>query len=113
MTGYSNRMYTAVKLAPKGRLGVRLGAVCIDAQIPVQIVAQWMGITRQGIYFWFIGETEVAERHHKKVERIIQVLTLALDEKALPAKDLAESLRVVVKYRAKVKTILDAQQEQA
>jgi len=113
MTGYSNRMHTAVKLAPKGMLGVRMGAICIDAQIPVQVVARWMGVTRQGVYFWFTGETEVAERHQKKVERIIQVLTLALDERALPAKNLEESLRVVDKYRAKIKTILDAQREQA
>lgn len=113
MTGYSNRMYTAVRLAPKERLGVRLGAVCIDAQIPVQIVAQWMGMSRQGVYFWFTGETEVAERHHRKVERIIQVLSLALDEEALPTDSLATSLEVVGQYRAKVKRTLDAQQEQA
>lgn len=101
MAKYSDQLMAAVAAGDFKKLGVRLGAACIGAGIPVQVVARWLGMSRQGVYFWFLGETEVAERHKDKVEKIMRVLRAAMDAGALPAVNLETTLDVVAKYRSK------------
>jgi hypothetical protein len=101
MSKYSQQIIDAVAKGDMKRPGVLLGAACIDAGIPVQVVAKWLGLSRQGVYFWFTGETEVAERNRTKVDKITSVLLAGLDAGELPAKDLATALEVVKKYRSK------------
>lgn len=103
MSGYSQKMYHAVADADRRLLGVQLGAACIDAEIPVQVAAQWFGVTRQGMYYWFTGETGIAEKHRIKTERIIRVLLAALDADALPAADLPTAMKVIKKYKGLTK----------
>lgn len=100
MAKYHQNIYDAVAAGDMRRVGVRLAAACIDAQIPVQIVSRWMGISRQGVYYWFTGETDVAVRHQPKVEKITAVLISALDAGELPAKDLPTALDIIKKYRS-------------
>lgn len=99
MAKYHQKTIDAIAIADQNRPGVYLGAVCIDAQIPVQVVAKWMGITRQGVYYWFTGANEVAEHHLPKVERVTQVLVAALAARDLPAKDLPTALAIVKQYK--------------
>jgi len=99
MGRYSRKMYDAVAKADMSMLGVQLGAACVDAQVPVQVVARWMGVTRQGVYYWFTGVTDIADDKQDKAEQIIQVLTKALDEGKLPAASLDDTLAVVKQYR--------------
>ena len=99
MGRYSPQIYAAVAKGDQTRPGVKLGAACIDAQIPVQVVARWLGLTRQGVYYWFTGVTEVAERNREKVEKITNTLLRALDAGALPAENLEAALAVVEKYK--------------
>jgi len=98
---YSKRVYNAVAKADQNLLGVRLGAACIDAQIPAQVVAKWFGISRQGVYYWFKGVYDVDERHREKANSIIGTLLRALDDRALPAKDLETAMAIVKQYREK------------
>ena len=100
---YSKKMYRAVSEADRHLPGVKLACVCIDAQIPVQVVAKWLGVTRQGIYYWFTGKTGVDEKHFQKIAKIVRVLTAAVDDFKLPAKDLATALAVVKTYRETIK----------
>lgn len=97
--GYSRKVYKAVAKADMKKLGVRLGAVCIDAGIPVQVVAKWTGTTRQGVYYWFFGQTDVAEEKRGRVEQIIRVLLRAIEDEKLPAKTLEKAMEVVKQYR--------------
>lgn len=55
--GYSVRLIELNKQADKRLLGVRLGRVCIKHNIPVVDVASTLGVSRQTVYNWFIGET--------------------------------------------------------
>jgi hypothetical protein len=55
------------------------------------------------VYYWFFGETEVAEHNIKKVELITKVLVRAVDDKALPVRDLFAALDIVKKYKEMVK----------
>ena len=99
MIKYSKKTYAAVAKADMSLLGVQLGAACIDAEIPVQVVARWMGVSRQGVYYWFTGVTDIEAGKRVKVENIIATLLSALDAEELPAKDLFTALVVVKKYR--------------
>lgn len=103
MIEYSKKTYDAVRAGDIRRLGVQLGAACIDAQIPVQIVAKWVGASRQGVYNWFTGVNDVAPRHQQKVTRITEVLLRGLDDKKLPAIDLSTSLDIIAQYRKDTK----------
>ena len=101
MINYSKKTYDAVAAADQGKLGVRLGAACIDAQIPVQVVAGWFGISRQGVYNWFTGKSGVATRHELKAQKIIGTIHAALDDKALPAANLVEAMQIIKQYKGK------------
>jgi DNA-binding transcriptional regulator YiaG len=55
--GYSLRLRDLNRRAPSRLLGVRLGRVCVKHNVPVTVVAQRMGVTRQTVYNWFVGTT--------------------------------------------------------
>ena len=95
---YSTRIKNLVAKTPDC-LGKQLGETCIKTEIPVQVLAKWMGVSRQGCYYWITGVTEIAENKRKKVEQIIRVLDAAYNEKALPANDLETALDVVRQFK--------------
>ena len=97
--GYSKKVYKAVANGDMRKLGVRLGAVCIDANIPVQVVAKWTGTTRQGVYYWFFGQTDVAEEKRPRIEQIMRVLLRAIKDGRLPAKSLEKAMEVIKQYK--------------
>jgi len=53
--GYSKKFATANKQADQAHVGVKLGKVCIDRDIPVPDVAEYLGVSRQAVYMWFLG----------------------------------------------------------
>jgi len=53
--GYSLRLRDLNLRAPSSLLGVRLGQLCIEHDVPVTVVAQQIGVTRQTVYNWFAG----------------------------------------------------------
>ena len=53
--GYSLRIRDLNAKADKRKLGVRLGQLCIEYDVPVSVVAQRMGVTRATVYNWFCG----------------------------------------------------------
>jgi len=55
--GYSLRLVEQNRKADGRELGVRLGRVCIEHNVPVAVVAQRFGVTRQTVYNWFRGSS--------------------------------------------------------
>lgn len=55
--GYSQRLVDANKKANAKSLGVALGRLCIDLEIPVSTVAEKLDVSRATIYNWFWGLT--------------------------------------------------------
>jgi transcriptional regulator with XRE-family HTH domain len=53
--GYSVQTLKDNAAADAGRLGVRLGRLCIDKNISVAEVAEAMQVSRQTVYNWFRG----------------------------------------------------------
>lgn len=74
--GYSVQTLKDNAAADAGRLGVRLGRLCIDKNISVAEVAKAMQVSRQTVYNWFRGTKSpcVGERT-EKVEAYIARLS--------------------------------------
>lgn len=72
--GYSKVIADAVRNANADSIGVRLGRICVDKQIPVMDVAEFFGVSRQAVYLWFKGESVPATTHRDKMQKLIEKL---------------------------------------
>ena len=70
---YSQKIIEAINEAPKG-LGTELGRLAIRRDISMQRISKVVGASRQTIYNWFTGVTEVAPAYKEKVEKVVAVL---------------------------------------
>ena len=102
MTYYSPEMYTAIEEGDHSKLGVRLGAACVDAGIPIIALSKWFGVSRQAIYGWFRG-TPMRDKYHEKAETIIGILLAALEDEALPVEDLETAMAIFKQYKSRAK----------
>lgn len=74
MAGYSAHLIRDVQSAPQWFLGVRLGRICVERNIPVADVAKFLGATRMTVYFWFRGKFQVSDKYVDKVQKLIEQL---------------------------------------
>ena len=74
--GYSVQTLKDNAAADAGRLGVRLGRLCIDKNISVAEVAEAMQVSRQTVYNWFRGtKSPCAKKRAKRVEAYIAAIS--------------------------------------
>jgi hypothetical protein len=73
-TGYSSKFIQTMEALDGTQLGVRLGQLCIQNDIPVKDVSELLKISRVTVYNWFTGKTKVRGSLREKVEKIIQKL---------------------------------------
>jgi len=55
--GYSRKFVDANHKADPFHVGVQLGRICIERDIPVQDVAEHLDVSRQAVYMWFLGKS--------------------------------------------------------
>ncbi len=55
-------------------LGVKLGKICVNKDIPVIDVAEYFGVSRVTVYAWFRGKTVVSGKHADKMQKMIAKL---------------------------------------
>ena len=72
--GYSQRFIKDNKLADEFHPGVQLGRICIEKDIPVQDVADHLGVSRQAVYMWFLGRSMPQPRHVDALWRLVHKL---------------------------------------
>ena len=60
--------------ADPSKLGVQLGIICKELDIPVADVAEHFGITKPTVYNWFKGITNVPPAHYDTVKQVIETL---------------------------------------
>lgn len=97
--GYSKKVYDSIIAGDGRKPGVLLGQACVVADIPIQVIAGWLGVSREGVYHWFLGRSGVADNRLPKLEHITRVLLKAIKDGQLPAQDLPTALEIVKKYR--------------
>lgn len=71
---YSQKIIETINEAPKG-LGTELGRWAVRRDVSMQRISMIVGASRQTIYNWFTGVTEVAPSFKEKVEKVIAVLS--------------------------------------
>jgi hypothetical protein len=69
--GYSILLADQNKSADSELLGVQLGRVCINKDIPVTDVADFFKVSRMTVYSWFRGDTKVSGKHTEKMQKLI------------------------------------------
>lgn len=69
--GYSILLANQIKAADPKLLGVQLGRVCIDKDIPVTDVSDFFKVSRMTVYSWFRGEAQVSSKHTDKMQKLI------------------------------------------
>jgi|TARA_R110002012_G_scaffold98864_2_gene236538 hypothetical protein len=74
MIGYSQLIAFKNGEADKNKIGVKLGRICIDKNVPVQIVANYFGVSRVAIYAWFCGEAEPRKKKLSEINDFIKNL---------------------------------------
>ena len=67
-------MAEEIKSADSSLLGVRLGRVCLNKDIPVKDVAEFFGVSRMTVYSWFRGKTLVSGKHSDKMKKLLEKL---------------------------------------
>lgn len=73
--GYSPFLLQDINDANPFLPGVKLAKRCVALDIPVNDVAEYLGVARPTVYAWFVGEREVSKRYADKVEELIEKLT--------------------------------------
>jgi hypothetical protein len=72
--GYSLLMADEIKSANQQLLGVQLGRVCLNKDIPVSDVASFFGVSRMTVYSWFRGKSIVSGKHAEKMKKLVDKL---------------------------------------
>jgi len=72
--GYSQRLINYLEQASSDSLGIDLGRACVKLDIPVQRVAEQLGVSRTTVYNWFFGMTEPNPKHHGAIAKLLKRL---------------------------------------
>jgi hypothetical protein len=81
---YDYKFLLDLQKADPNRLGVKLGRVCVEANLPAAYVAKVLGTSRTTVYAWFRGQG-IRESKRARVEAFIDIVEKDLTEGALPA----------------------------
>lgn len=87
---YSHRFLLALQQADGDRLGVRLGRLCVEANLPASYVAKALETSRISLYNWFRGKG-IREDKRKIIEVFIDLVQQDMKAKILPAKNIIEA----------------------
>jgi hypothetical protein len=68
VTGYSIRVADTIRAADGGLIGVQLGRICLERDLPVVEVARTLGVSRQTVYGWFSGTVMPQPHYHRVIE---------------------------------------------
>lgn len=70
---YSQKIIDAIAAAPKSP-GTVLGRWAVYLDFPVTKIAYVLGVTRQTVYNWFTGQTEVFIAYQERVELLTKIM---------------------------------------
>jgi len=69
--GYAYALVKRVRDADPMHIGVKLGRVCIENDIPVAEVAKTLGVSRLTVYAWFEGKFYPKPEMLTKVQELL------------------------------------------
>lgn len=87
---YSVKFLNGLAAADPDSLGVRLGRLCVDANLPAAYVAAVLECSRMTVYSWFRGNG-VSEKKRKTIEVFMGLIERDMVEGVLPAKGVKDA----------------------
>jgi predicted transcriptional regulator len=69
--GYSASLQARINQADSSLIGVQLGKFCMANDISVTRIAEALGVSRQSVYYWFVGSHEPSGPHVLKIQRLL------------------------------------------
>lgn len=85
--GYSTLLIRANGFANQQLLGVRLGRACIEGNYSVTRVAKHLGVSRQTVYNWFVGNYSPQKILLPAVQTLLHTINNTLETAANPASE--------------------------
>lgn len=70
--GYSQRIVSLNGEADASSLGVVLGRACIKTDTPVQVAAEYLGVSRTTVYNWFTGAFTPHPKYHAAIKKLLK-----------------------------------------
>jgi hypothetical protein len=81
---YSDRLLRALSSVEEDdNLGIQLGKLCAEAQLPITHVAKALGVTRLSAYHWFQGR-QIRTKKQPLVRAFMMVVEQDLQKGMLP-----------------------------
>ena len=87
---YSYKFLLDLQKADPTRLGVRLGRLCVEANLPAAYVSKALGTSRITVYAWFRGQG-IREENRKMVEAFISLVEKDMDAGVLPVNNVMDA----------------------
>ena len=81
---YSHKFLLSLQKADSDRLGVRLGRLCVEANLPASYVAKALETSRISVYNWFRGGG-IREDKRKMIEVFMDLVQEDMKNGTLPA----------------------------
>ena len=72
--GYYISTRKRLEQADQSHIGVQLGLLCIDHDVSVHAVSKRLGVTRQTVYSWFLGQRQPSQRMTQRISDYIAEL---------------------------------------
>ena len=83
---YGDKFLVALKDGDANRLGVRLGRLCVEANLPAAYVAKALETSRTTVYAWFRGQG-IREEKRSLIEAFISLVEKDIADGTLPARN--------------------------
>jgi len=85
MRSYGEKFLLELRDADPTRLGVQLGRLCVDANLPAMHVAKVLNVSKTTVYAWFRGQY-IREQKRKTIEAFASLVRKDMEAGVLPAK---------------------------
>jgi hypothetical protein len=87
---YGEKFLRELSEADPGSAGVKLGRLCVDANLPAAYVSRAMMVSRMTVYSWFRGRS-VSERNLKMIDAFTDLVKQDMEIGVLPARNLKDA----------------------
>jgi hypothetical protein len=84
---YGDKLLIKLQQGDATLLGVQLGRLCVEANLPVAYIATALEVSRNTVHSWFRGQV-MNERKRKVVEAFMYLVTEDIKNGTLPARNL-------------------------
>jgi DNA invertase Pin-like site-specific DNA recombinase len=70
--GYSHNLVKLIEGADQQSIGVQLGRMCIENDIPVREIATALNVSRMTVYHWFAGRFTPRQEYVTRIEQLLE-----------------------------------------